>query len=204
MLQTATVSAELLGLLNQLMKIEDFKELRLVGGTALALQIGHRNSIDIDLFGQFGVLDEFAIRQALMPFDNAQFLHGSKSIKIYLINGIKVDFVNYPYNWLEDVIIEDGIRLASFKDIAAMKIAAITQRGSRKDFIDLYFLLKQYSLEEIFNFYETKIIDGNTWLALRSLTYFDDAEQQPMPKMFVNATWETVKKKIKEVVSNFK
>ena len=203
MLQKETVSPELLELLTALMKIKEFKDLRLVGGTALALQIGHRNSVDIDLFGEFGILDEFAIRQALMPFENTQFLHGSKSIKIYLIDGVKVDFVNYPYKWLEETVVKNDIRLASLKDIAAMKIAAITQRGSKKDFIDLYFLLQQYALEEIFNFYETKITDSNTWLALRSLAYFDDAEKQPMPKMFVNITWETIKKTIQNAISSF-
>ena len=77
-------------------------------------------------------------------------MSGSKSIKIFLINGVKVDIVNYPYDWLEVAIVENNIRLASQKDIAAMKIAAITQRGSKKDFIDLYFLLQTYSLKEIF------------------------------------------------------
>jgi predicted nucleotidyltransferase component of viral defense system len=120
-----------------------------------------------------------------------------------LVNGVKVDIVNYPYKWLGDVILEDNIRLASRKDIAAMKIAAITQRGSRKDFIDLYFLLQIYSLQEIFAFYEAKITDCNTWLALRSLSYFEDAEQQPMPKMYVDVRWEIVKRTIKKAIANF-
>lgn len=98
MLQTKTVSAELLELLKALMEIEELKGLRLVGGTALALQFGHRNSIDIDLFGHFD-LDDFALTKLLSQFGDLQFLSGSKSIKIYLINGIKVDLVNYPYDW---------------------------------------------------------------------------------------------------------
>ena len=102
------------------------------------------------------------------------------------------------------MVIENDIRLASLQDIAAMKIAAITQRGSKKDFIDLYFLLQRYSLKEIFNFYETKITDSNTWLALRSLAYFDDAEQQPMPKMFEDISWETMKKAIQNEISGFR
>jgi hypothetical protein len=203
MLQTKTVSTELLGLLKALMDIEEFQTLRLVGGTSLALQIGHRNSIDIDLFGRFDTSDEFTLTEILSRFGNTKFLSGSKSIKVYLINGVKVDIVNYPYEWIDEVIIEDNIRLASQKDIAAMKIAAITQRGSRKDFIDLYFLLQKYSLQEIFNFYETKITDCNTWLALRSLSYFEDAEQQPMPKMYIDVSWEDVKNTVKRAIANF-
>lgn len=203
MLQTKTVSAELLELLKKLMTVEAFHQLRLVGGTSLALQLGHRNSVDIDLFGKVDLSDEYALTELLTPLGDVQFLHGSKSIKIYLINGVKVDFVNYPYDWLEEAIVEDDIQLATDKDIAAMKIAAITQRGSKKDFIDLYFLLKKYSLKEIFKFYETKITDSNTWLALRSMAYFEDAEIQPMPKMFTNVSWEIIKSTIKEEVAKF-
>lgn len=202
MLQTKTVSAELLELLKVLMKIEELKDLRLVGGTSLSLQLGHRNSIDIDLFGHFD-LDDFALTKLLSQFDNVQFLSGSKSIKIFLINGVKVDIVNYPYEWLDEAIVENNIRLASQKDIAAMKIAAITQRGSKKDFIDLYFLLQTYSLQDVFSFYEMKITDCNTWLALRSLAYFGDAENQPMPKMFKDISWETVKKTIQKAIAAF-
>lgn len=118
-----------------------------------------------------------------------------------MINRIKVDLVNYPYPWIDNLKKIEGIRLAGLKDIAAMKIAAITQRGSKKDFIDLYFLLKSFSFNQIMEFYQQKITDGNEWLALRSLTYFDDAEQQPLPKMFESVTWEEIKSRIIKEVS---
>ncbi len=202
MLQTQTVSAELLDLLNALMQISELEQLRLVGGTALALQIGHRSSVDIDLFGSI-TADDFRLSHLLSRFQSVKSLGGSTSIKVYLINGIKVDFVNYPYPWIEPEIIENGIRLAGKKDIAAMKIAAITQRGSKKDFIDLYFLLQFFSLKEIFTFYQEKIKDANIWLALRSLTYFDDADKLPMPKMFNEISWERVKKQVYFVVKEY-
>lgn len=84
-----------------------------------------------------------------------------------------------------------------------MKIAAVTQRGSKKDFIDLYFLLQSYTLQEILNFYETKITDCNVWLALRSLAYFEDAESQPMPKMFIDVSWEKVKISVQKAIAKF-
>jgi hypothetical protein len=182
------------------MQIEQLNPLRLVGGTALALQLGHRNSVDIDLFGVHE-LDDLMLTKALSPFSNVRKLGGSKSIKVFLANNIKVDFVNYPYPWLDPEMEVEGIRVASTRDIAAMKIAAITQRGSKKDFIDLYFLLQQFSLPEILGFYEEKISDGNRWLALRSIPYFTDADQQPSPAMHIDVSWEEVKTTILHAVS---
>ncbi len=200
MLQTQTVSTELLELLKELMIIEEFGALRLVGGTSLALQLGHRNSIDIDLFGNLD-LDDYKIVEILKQFKQVEIIASSKSIKIFMINNIKVDLVNYPYMWIDNQLERDGIRLAGLKDIAAMKISAITQRGSKKDFIDLYFLLKSFSFNQIMEFYMLKITDGNEWLALRSLTYFDDADEQPMPKMYKDAKWEDIKSLIaKEII----
>lgn len=192
MLYRETVSAELLALLESLMTIRSFGTLRLVGGTALALQIGHRNSIDIDLFGEHDI-DEQSLTDALNRFDESKKLGGSQSINIYLVNGIKVDIVNYPYPWLKPPLVREGIRMAAIEDIAAMKIAAITQRGSKKDFIDLYFLLRQFSMPELMGFYREKITDGNEWLALRSIPYFEDADKQPAPTVFQRFSWEEIK-----------
>lgn len=200
MLYRKTVSSELLGLLIKLMEIEAFGDLRLVGGTALALQLGHRNSVDIDLFGAHSLADN-QIMEALAGFQEVEIVATSKSIKVYFIDEVKVDLVNYPYPWLDPEIEVDGIRMASTRDIAAMKIAAITQRGSKKDFIDLYFLLQQFSLPEILGFYEEKISDSNRWMALRSIPYFADADQQPTPAMHIDIFWEEVKTTIQHAVN---
>lgn len=202
MLYRETVSAELLGLLKRLMDISELASLRLVGGTALALQIGHRSSVDIDLFGKHG-MDENAIADVLQEFKQRKRLGGSRSIQVFLINDIKVDLVNYPYPWLQPPVVEEGIRMANVEDIAAMKIAAITQRGSKKDFIDLYFLLQRFELLEILQFYKKKITDGNEWLALRSMSYFDDADPQPTPAMFQNIEWLEIKAYISKVVKAY-
>ena len=82
----------------------------------------------------------------------------ASNIKIYLINGIKVDFVNYKYPWIDSTIEKDGLRLASPMDIAAMKINAIEGRGTKKDFIDMYFLLQHYTLKDILTFYAKNIL----------------------------------------------
>ncbi len=106
--------------LKSLQKVPAFSELRLAGGTSLALQIGHRKSIDIDLFGVLRT-DEYAISEALNAIGKVIILKKSENINIYLIDNIKVDIVNYSYSWIEKPIIEDELILAGKKDIAAMK-----------------------------------------------------------------------------------
>ncbi|RLD56450.1 MAG: hypothetical protein DRJ05_11320, partial [Bacteroidetes bacterium] len=160
MLHYKTINSPTLGLLRQLLEIPEFQNLRLVGGTSLALQIGHRKSIDLDLFGQLKT-DEFEISKILSSIGDSILLHKTPNIFIYTINEIKVDIVNYPYHWIEDVLKDDNLNLAGKKDISAMKLAAITGRGSKKDFIDLYFLLQEFSLERILSFYQEKYYDGS-------------------------------------------
>jgi len=172
------------------------KSTRLVGGTALALQLGHRLSIDLDFFGQVaGDTKQIGMDLASEGFD-VIVESNSKNIHIFQINGVKTDIVNYKYSWIDETIDENGIRLAGMKDIAAMKIAAITNRGSKKDFIDIYFLLKHFSIKEIMDLYLEKYPDGSAFLACKSLLYFADAENQVMPKMLIPTKWEDVKERI--------
>jgi predicted nucleotidyltransferase component of viral defense system len=179
-----------------LQSIPELTDTRLVGGTALAFHLGHRLSIDLDLFGSF---DHEILTETLKSatFHSFYVLSESKVIKQYLINQVKVDIVKYDrYQWLEEAVIENQIRIAGLKDIAAMKVAAITNRGSKKDFIDLFFLLKTFNLQKIIELYQTKYPDANLFPAIRSLAYFDDAEREKIPKMLIPTDWETVKKKI--------
>lgn len=192
MLYRKTVASELLALLDQLMTVEALHDLRLVGGTALALQIGHRESVDIDLFGRFDIEDDH-LKDILSSIGETNEINISRSIKQFYVNNVKLDIVNYRYAWLDPTVLKEGIRMASLKDIAAMKLSAITQRGSKKDFIDLYYLLQYFSIADIFSIYLEKITDGNHWLAHRSLTYFTDADQQPTPRMYNDVSWEDVK-----------
>lgn len=193
MLSYKTVEPHTLELLKKLTKEPFFAETRLVGGTALALQYGHRMSIDLDFFGNIED-DNIAIREILNNIGTISVFKETTNIKIYSINGIKVDFVNYSrYAWIDSAIEEDGLRLASPKDIAAMKINAIEGRGTKKDFIDIYFLLQHYTLEEILAFYTNKYPENSLFRALMSLSYFEDAEEQLMPKMFSNIEWREMK-----------
>jgi len=182
--------------------MDEFSELRLAGGTALALQIGHRKSIDLDFFGEIE-FEQLAINELFRDFHSVEVLQKTKNINIYELNEVKVDFVNYSYPWLQKQLTIDGIVLAHKEDIAAMKIAAITGRGSKKDFIDLFFLLKIYSLQQILDFYTKKYFDASIFLALKSISYFDDADQEESPEMIAPINWETIKLKIKEEVRKY-
>lgn len=197
MLQTQTVSPELLELLKFISKSEVFKDFILVGGTSLALQIGHRNSVDIDMFGK-SIIDEEAFIEELSRFGKVEKIQQTKNLLMLMVNHIKIDFVNYRYPFLENFKTIEDIRLASKKDIAAMKLNAISGRGSKKDFIDLYFLLKEFSLNEMMKFYDEKYEEGSYFMVMKSLTYFEDADEQESPKMYKDFDWEIAKNKIVE------
>ena len=193
MLQLQTVFSDTLELLKELSSRPEMSGLRLVGGTALALQYGHRNSVDLDFFGALDD-DLFNIRKCLTNIGHLSILKETQTIRIYDMDGIKIDIVDYTrYPWLTDPVVEDGLRLASPKDIAAMKINAIEGRGTRKDFVDVYYLLKHYSLSDILGFYQEKYPEYSLFRALMSLTYFEDAEKQMMPKMFAKESWDEMK-----------
>ena len=200
MLYLETVESSSLELLKKLQRLPVLEQTRLVGGTALALQLGHRKSIDLDFFGTVDCEAEY-LRESIAGIASLTILKESSHIHIYIVDGIKVDIVNYKYPWLDDVVLEQGLRLASVSDIAAMKITAIIGRGTKKDFIDIAFLLHHFSLEEILHFYAAKYNDSSVFMAMKSLAYFDDAEADPMPDMFVNQSWQQVKAYILSKIS---
>jgi len=185
-----------------LMAKDEFQNLRLVGGTALALQLGHRKSIDLDLFGEID-FENINHTKTFSEFTKVVTLKKSKNINVFSINDIKVDFVNYSYPWLQIQLVINGIRLARVEDIAAMKLAAITGRGTRKDFVDLYFLLQKFDLKKILGFYNKKYFDGSEYLVLKSLTYFEDAEKDLDIETTENVSWNTVKDHIINCVQSY-
>ena len=195
MLHLSTLDTTTLELLRKLQSIPALCKTRLVRGTALALQIGHRKSIDLDFFFFFEVeKDELVI--ALEQIGALTVLKESPRIHIYLLNNVKIDIVDYQYSWVDDVVVKQGIRMASLKDIAAMKVTAIIGRGTKKDFVDIAFLLRYFSMNDILDFYSQKYPDGSIFMAMKSLAYFDDAEEDIMPYMLTDITWENIKQQI--------
>lgn len=197
MLHIEAIQEQTLGLLRGIQTLECFENLRLVGGNSLALQLGHRMSIDLDLFGKTDIHKNLLV-QELKTVGDVNILSFSDAIKTFTINNIKVDIVNYDYPWIDECLVVDGIHMASMRDIALMKLSAITNRGAKKDFIDLYYLLDLFSLDDLLLLYEKKYNDGSLFLVLKSLLYFKDAENEQSPKLLIDLSWDDVKSKIVE------
>lgn len=203
MLQLQTVKPNTLKLLKSLMHKEYLNSFVLVGGTALALQMGNRESIDLDLFSTA----DFSSNEILSSLLNDYQIIVNNQLTqtlISTINQVKVDFIKFHYPFIRPFVIIENIRMASIEDIAAMKLDAITGRGSKKDFYDLFFLLQHYSIDELFSFYSEKYPHQTTFHVIRSLSYFEDAEIQPNPIVFDKTiSWDVVKQKIISTIQGF-
>ena len=158
MLSLQTVYPDTLELLKRLSSLSIFQQMRLVGGTALALQYGHRRSVDLDFFGTITCSVDELTEELKAAVGELTLLSASKTIRVYSIQNIKVDIVNYGYGWIDDAVVSDEIILASPKDIAAMKVNAVIGRGTKKDFIDIYYLLKHFSFTNIHNFVDLQLL----------------------------------------------
>lgn len=162
-------------LLPQLASLKN--EFYLAGGTALALQIGHRDSIDFDFFttGDFDTKLQFQkIKKDLNTFKLTKIHEETNTLTILVDNEIVLSFFGYNYPLIKEVINEKYLCLAAIEDIAAMKMSAILSRASNKDYIDLYFILQIHKLKDLLELAEKKFPDIDINLILKSLVYFAD------------------------------
>lgn len=171
----------------------------LAGGTALALQLGHRVSVDFDFFTRKQFDAKNLSRKLKDANINFSLDRIDKNTILGLVDKTKFSLFFYDYPLTGKVIPYLGIGLAPLKDIAAMKLLALSDRGIKRDFIDLYFLLaveKVFSLAEIFEFYEEKFkaLPQNQGHLLRSLVYFKDADTTDFPRMLKAVSWPKIKK----------
>ena len=167
----------------------------LAGGSALALYLGHRRSVDFDFFPA-SKFDPMKIKQELEAHGSYESDQLAADTMLGVFNGVKFSLFAYTYPLIGQLVEFSGIRLASPEDIAAMKLVAITDRGTKKDFIDVYVLAKQrFSLKEMFDFYNRKykMLEQNKLTLLKSLQYFEEAEASGMPVMMESIDWEAVK-----------
>jgi Nucleotidyl transferase AbiEii toxin, Type IV TA system len=183
MLQTRTVEPHTLGLLKRLCAEPLLQQHFLVGGTSLALLLGHRISVDLDLFAHQAIDSEQFI-EAMKEVYQVQPLTVTDTICISVIDGVKVDLVHFKYPFAFPIIETDGVRLADMRDVAPMKLDAVTKRGSKKDFYDMYFLFELYSLDQILDWYNHMFRHSTSFHVVKSLTYFDDAELTETPIVF--------------------
>lgn len=174
----------------------------LAGGTAVALLLGHRQSDDFDWFLEGGIPDPLGLARNLqdagIPFKTGQIARGTLYGMVY---DVRVSFLEFRYPLLGSFSPwpELGCRLAGFKDLACMKLSAIAQRGARKDFLDLYALLREgLTLADMLGWYQEKFNIQELGHVLYSLVYFADAETEPMPRMIWDVDWRQVKKALQE------
>jgi len=175
----------------------------LAGGTALALHLGHRRSVDFDWFAPCFPCQPVDLRESLAAHGIAleptalaeQTVHGR-------IGGVKVSFLEFRPPLLEPLVEWPDVscRLASCADLAAMKLLAVTQRGTKKDFVDVHALSRRMPLARMLECYQRRFGVTDTSRVLAGLCFFDDAEAEPMPVMLVPLDWETVKRDLRTMV----
>lgn len=201
MLYYEAVRPATLGLLKSLMRKDYLHEFVLVGDTNLALQLGHRESIDLDFFThqEFGAEKLNLTLREEFEMKEPQVMQGNTLIVD--IDSVKVDFIRFKYPFAYPFFSEGELILLDMRDVAPMKIDANTGRGRKKDFYDLFFLLQNYALTDMMEWYNKmyqKVALFHVW---KSLTYFEDAENEMNPLVFdKSVTWSHVKETIKNEV----
>jgi hypothetical protein len=192
----------------KILSSQDFiKYFYLAGGTGCAMHLGHRTSHDLDFFSEKDI-SVFRIQhllqklgQFLIDYSDVQTLSGR-------FNQTKISFFRYDYPMIRDSRIFLDIKIASLEDIGCMKIDAISSRGSKRDFVDLYFILKEFdiNLKEFLSMFDKKYgkESYNIYHILKSLTYFEDADSEPELNMLVPFSWENVRRFFKDQIKEFK
>jgi hypothetical protein len=166
----------------------------LAGGTGLALQFGHRLSLDLDFFAK-EQFDEETLLQRVQTLDGFALVAKAPHTLHATIQETKVSFLGYAYPVLFPTHPFLDVPVADPRDIACMKVSAIAGRGTKRDFVDLYLCAERYGLKEILRLFDQKFAQTNYSRIhiLKSLTFFSDAEKDPMPHMLVTLDWERVK-----------
>lgn len=175
----------------------------LSGGTALSLQLGHRESEDLDFFSTVS-FDPIKLQSELTSLGRLSDLELFDNTLNTKMDDVKLQFLGYPYPILEPLIDYRGIKLSSILDIALTKLQTIGMRGSKKDFIDLYVIFGKYSLQDILPQLSAKYpgVDYNIPHILKSLVYFKDADNQPIPRLHQDINWEDVKIKMIQIIKS--
>ncbi len=202
MLHLSTVEKETYAALTAIFSIPEIKEnFALAGGTSIALQLGHRTSIDLDIFTSKNFnpkeLETIVSSHPEIAFD---FVNSNRTMLFGYVNKIKCDFVLEPSILLQPFIGYENVNYFHLQDIAAMKMHTICGRGKRKDFFDIYVLIENFGWPAMLEWFVKKYDDSQLYFLWRSITYFDDADEDveitglpPYTKK-----WEEIKEFIKK------
>lgn len=206
MLHTEAVEPGTFSLLEKLMELPSLKQFSLVGGTTLALRYGHRSSEDIDLFSHEKFNHQQIIKELEDEFSH-RFVYKQQNTQFGIfcfIDNVKVDIVHFPHLPIAAIEEENKIRMYGNSDIAAMKIQAILGRAKKKDFWDLYELLKDYSLQQLIDWHKQKYPSQMLAISIpHAITYFAEADESETPVSFKKQTWEQIKRGISRKVSDY-
>lgn len=204
MLHKETVTAETLDLIQRLMKDNQINAFKLAGGTALALQLGHRTSIDIDLFNT-KAFDAEKLSQHLQKEYGAVVERTRENTISGVINGLKIDLLSHQYKDVQPPITTEGVRMASMEDIAAMKFNAIINNPRRlKDFVDMHYMLEHKNLNQLVQAYATKYPDVLPRMAYTAILYHSEIDKKIPIQLIANEkfVFKNVEKRLVEAVKN--
>lgn len=199
-----TISNELKEIIQTVCKTTFFDKFRLFGGTALALQVGHRISTDADF-----ISEEPFDRNDLIFEIKKLFKHKVQNIRqnnvgVYMeINSIKVDFVSWNNRFIRGAVVMDDMRLMHKTEIVATKLNAVLNRGEKKDYIDIAVMLSELSLQEMFNLFREKYGFVDEMQVIKYLCSYSDIDFQGMPNMLIDFDWEKAKQVIKQTVEKY-
>ena len=206
MLHLETVESETFSVLKKLMELPSLTKFSLVDGTALSLKYGHRKSIDLDLFTIEEFDNEIVINE-IRDFYKSDFIIEEKPAKFGIfgfIKDIKIDILHYQHSNIRPLYIADGVRMFSDEDIIAMKVQAKLGRGKKKDFWDIAELLEYYTVEDFVKFHKEKYNTQNLLITVpQAISYFADAEESEDPISLKGQSWENIKARIQEKVSEY-
>jgi hypothetical protein len=174
----------------------------LAGGTNLALRLGHRLSVDLDLFS-INAFDGSELAGHLTEMYNfePQIVRPSGTVKGW-ISGVKIDIIAHKYFLLKDIVVEDSVRLYSLEDVIAMKLNAISDNGTRlKDFVDIVFLSSCFSLKQMIQFYTEKY-NASSIRAYRGISYFNDIDFDADIELTNNRkfNWDKIQRRILQMI----
>jgi predicted nucleotidyltransferase component of viral defense system len=202
---TEVISPEVARTAETLGTLPILRDFYLAGGTALALYLGHRRSVDLDFFSAQPFNEDSLIAELGRLEEVAVISKSPRTVYLH-IAGTKVSFIGYQYPLLFPLAEFTGLAVADVQDIACMKLSALASRGSRRDFIDLYAVSQQHSIAHLLDLFQQKFAPANYNLlhVRKSLTYFADAEQEPMPDMLVPFSWKEVKQYFMDEARNRK
>lgn len=203
MLQQNATPPATLELLKEISGLPQLGDFGLGGGTNLALRMGHRFSIDLDFFTntQYNTATVFSLITKAFP--SAELLFEQNQTMMFMINDVKVDFVLYPFSWLQPFDIIEEVRLVSVEDIIPMKLQAASNRNAKKDYWDIAALLKTYPLKKILEIFSSKFPQVDVGFIIHSLTNFENADMEPDPDTDNNTQWNDIKHELIDAVKTY-